>query len=267
MAAAPLGDQSGSGPAPGKLRRAHPVRAVRRAGKNTTDWAKRPSGRLILPAIIALLLVGAAGTAGAYLVPEALRSDPSPSATPGFPGDATAASAPASLPAGLPTESAPVGPTGAPGTAPVLPAQGGARPADALVGWAQQVGTKVGIPVVAVEAYGYAELVVGRTTPACHLSWTTIAALGKVESAHGSANGAVLGADGSVQPPIYGLPLDGKGGRQLVRDTDQGTMDGDTTYDRAVGSAAVHPVDLELRTRWMRTTTASRIRTTSTMRH
>jgi membrane-bound lytic murein transglycosylase B len=89
--------------------------------------------------------------------------------------------------------------------------------------------------VVAVEAYGYAELVVGRTTPACHLSWTTIAALGKIESAHGSANGAVLGADGSVQPPIYGLPLDGKGGRQLVRDTDQGTMDGDTTYDRAIG--------------------------------
>jgi membrane-bound lytic murein transglycosylase B len=112
---------------------------------------------------------------------------------------------------------------------------GGVRPADALAGWAQQVGTRVGIPVVAVQAYGYAELVVGRRTPNCHLSWTTIAALAEVESAHGSANGAVLGADGSVQPPIYGLPLDGKGGRQLIRDTDQGTIDGDTTYDRAVG--------------------------------
>jgi len=67
------------------------------------------------------------------------------------------------------------------------------------------------------------------------LSWTTIAAIGLVESAHGSAKPAVLGADGMVQPPIYGLPLDGKGGRQLIRDTDQGTIDGDTTYDRAVG--------------------------------
>jgi membrane-bound lytic murein transglycosylase B len=89
--------------------------------------------------------------------------------------------------------------------------------------------------VVAVQAYGYAELVLAKTTPSCHLSWTTIAALAKVESSHGSANGAVLGADGKVSPPIYGLPLDGKGGRQLVKDTDQGTMDGDTTYDRAVG--------------------------------
>jgi membrane-bound lytic murein transglycosylase B len=119
------------------------------------------------------------------------------------------------------------------GTTP--PAVAGARPADALDGWAQQVGTRVGIPVVAVKAYGYAELVAARQTPNCHLNWTTIAALGMVESTHGSANGAVLGADGSVQPPIYGLPLDGKGGRQLIRDTDQGTIDGDTTYDRAVG--------------------------------
>jgi membrane-bound lytic murein transglycosylase B len=45
----------------------------------------------------------------------------------------------------------------------------------------------------------------------------------------------VLGADGAVQPPVLGLPLDGKGGRQLIRDTDQGVMDGDRTYDRAVG--------------------------------
>jgi membrane-bound lytic murein transglycosylase B len=118
---------------------------------------------------------------------------------------------------------------------PSLPGVSGVRPADALAGWAQQVGTRAGIPVVAVEAYGYAELVLARSAPACHLSWTTIAALASVESSHGSANGAVLGADGSVQPPIYGLPLDGKGGRQLIRDTDQGTLDGDTTYDRAIG--------------------------------
>ncbi|MFF5295683.1 lytic murein transglycosylase [Paractinoplanes globisporus] len=222
---------------PVPLRRAGPVGAVRKAGRNTSAWAKRPSGRLVLPGIIALLLLGAAGTAGIYLVPEALNAA-APTATPAFPGQATASGPLASLPTG----SAPLGATGAP-TGTIPPDQGqngqvgqpGQRPADALNGWAQQVGTKVGIPVVAVQAYGYAELVVGKTMPACHLSWTTIAALAKVESAHGSANGAVLGADGSVQPPIYGLPLDGKGGRQLIRDTDQGAIDGDTTYDRAVG--------------------------------
>ncbi|MFI5889515.1 murein transglycosylase [Actinoplanes sp. NPDC051513] len=234
---------------PGRLRNARPVQAVRHASRNTSAWAKRPSGRLVLPAVIALLLLGAAGTAGAYLVPQALEAAPTPSATPAFPGEAGngAASAPAaSLPTDLSTASAPVGATGGfpTGTTAAIPgqttqgqvgAQTGARPADALTGWAEQIGTKVGIPVVAVQAYGYAELVVAKTMPSCHLSWTTIAALAKVESSHGSANGAVLGADGSVQPPIYGLPLDGKGGRQMVRDTDQGTMDGDVTYDRAVG--------------------------------
>ncbi|WP_030443222.1 lytic transglycosylase domain-containing protein [Actinoplanes subtropicus] len=227
-------DPKATPPAP---RRAHPVQAVARAGRSTSAWAKRPSGRLVLPGVIVLLLLGAAGTAGAYLVPQALDATPAPSATPAFGAGATAASAPpVGAAAGLPTGSAPIGPSGAPAvTTPAGQGQNGQRPADALEGWAQQIGTKVSIPVVALEAYGYAALVLEKTTPSCHLSWTTIAALGKVESDHGSANGAVLGADGEVQPPIYGLPLDGKGGRQLVRDTDQGTIDGDTTYDRAVG--------------------------------
>ncbi|MFI7541248.1 murein transglycosylase [Actinoplanes sp. NPDC049599] len=217
------------------LRRANPVRVARSTARTTSAWAKRPSGRLILPAVIAALLLGAAGTAGVYLVPQALQAVPSPSATPGFGGDAgsPAGSGPA-LPApsvsGLPSVPA-VG-----GTLPgVQPPVGGARPADVLTSWAQQTGTKAGIPVVAVQAYGYAELVVGRTTPSCHLTWTTIAAIAKVESSHGSANGAVLNVDGSVAPPIFGLPLDGKGGRQEIRDTDQGALDGDTQFDRAIG--------------------------------
>ena len=72
-------------------------------------------------------------------------------------------------------------------------------------------------------------------TPACRLSWTTLAAIAKVESAHGSANGAVLGANGEALPAIVGLPLDGKGGRQLIKDTDRGALDGDAVYDRAMG--------------------------------
>jgi len=226
-------------PPPGKrrlLRRINPVRGVRRAGRGIASWSRRPAGRLILPAVIVVLLVGAAGTAGAYLVPEALRSAGSPGATPGFEAGGVAASA--SMPAGLPGGVAPVGASGVPtasSEAVQQPVAAGQRPADALAGWAQQIGTKVGIPVVAVQAYGYAELVLAKTTPSCHLSWTTIAAIAKVESNHGSYNGSVLGVDGEVQPPIYGLPLDGNGGRQLVRDTDQGTIDGDPTYDRAVG--------------------------------
>jgi hypothetical protein len=216
------------------LRRADPVRIARSAGRSTSAWAKRPSGRLILPAIVAALLIAGAGTAGAYLVPQALGAASSPSATPGFPVDGAAGLPSLNAPAaGISSAPAAPGISGSPAQA--APTATGGRPADALAGWAQQVGTRVGIPVVAVQAYGYAELVVARQTPNCHLSWTTLAAIGQVESAHGSANGAVLGADGSVQPPIRGLPLDGKGGRQLIQDTDQGTIDSDTTYDRAVG--------------------------------
>jgi hypothetical protein len=245
------------------LRRANPLPVVKRAGRGTAAWAKRPTGRLILPAVIVVLLVGAAGTAGAYLVPEALQADPSPSATPEFgangaslpsgpvlPTDQTVPGQPLpgqtlpgqTLPANPGQTTQPVGPT-APGgagvpavtTPPAQQPQAGGRPADALAAWAQQVGTRAGIPVVAVQAYGYAELVLARTTPACHLSWTTIAALGKVESQHGSFNGSVLQADGTVQPTIYGLPLDGKGGRMLIPDTDHGALDNDTKYDRAIG--------------------------------
>jgi hypothetical protein len=216
------------------LRRANPVRAAVVAGRSTSAWARRPSGRLILPAIIVVLVVGAAGTAGAYLVPKALQAAAAPSATPGFPLDDGGAGGPSLNPPTAAVSSAPtVPPGGGVTTAPTVAATG--RPADSLDGWAQGVGTRVGIPVVAVEAYGYAELVVEKQMPNCHLSWTTLAAIGNVESDQGSTGGAVLGADGSVQPPIYGLPLDGKGGRQLVKDTDQGTLDGDSTYDRAVG--------------------------------
>ena len=211
------------------------LRGLRRAGRRAAAWARRPAGRLILPAIIAVLLLGATVTAGAYLVPHALQAMPVPSSTPEFategaPTPAPTVSFPDGLPPLLPSASgvSSVAPTRAPATA-------GQRPADAMAGWAQQVGTRVGIPVVAVEAYGYAELVLARTTPGCHLSWTTLAAIGKVESNHGSSNHSVLEADGTVRPPIYGLPLDGNGARQLIRDTDHGAIDGDPTYDRAIG--------------------------------
>lgn len=225
------------------LRKANPVRVVRSTARSTSAWAKRPTGRLVVPAVIALLLLGAAGTAGAYLVPQALQSVPSPSATPGFGLDAGASGVPpvpslSGVPPLLGSSSAPVI-GGALPTDPTVNQPvggvGGARPADALASWAQQAGTRAGIPVVAVQAYGYAEFVVSKTSPNCHLNWTTIAAIAKVESGHGSANNAVLNVDGSVTPPIFGLPLDGKGGRQTIADTDQGTLDSDTQFDRAMG--------------------------------
>ena len=240
VAASPAGETVASHALP--RRRRNPVRSVGRgigrAGRGTVAWAKRPAGRLILPAVVVLILVGAAITAGAYYVPKKLKAAPAASATPTFGAGAAAPVPSASLPNELPSGGlAPGGlPTGA-ATGGTQPPVGGTgqRPAEVLAGWAEQTGTRVGIPVVAVEAYGYAELVLARTTPGCHLSWTTLAAIADVESNHGHFQNSVLGADGTVSPPIYGLPLDGQGGRSLIRDTDHGLIDGDPTYDRAVG--------------------------------
>lgn len=106
---------------------------------------------------------------------------------------------------------------------------------DALGEWAEQVGSHVEVPVRALQAYGNAELVIREEMPDCQLSWTTLAGIGRVESNHGRYGDATLGEDGRPSEPIIGVPLDGSDGVQEVLDTDDGQLDGDTEYDRAVG--------------------------------
>lgn len=67
------------------------------------------------------------------------------------------------------------------------------------------------------------------------LPWQIVAGIGKVESNHGRHAGSTIRADGQVAPPIIGIPLDGTNGTARIPDTDDGTHDGDTTWDRAVG--------------------------------
>ncbi|MCX5120244.1 lytic transglycosylase domain-containing protein [Micromonospora sp. NBC_00362] len=217
-----------------------PRRAAAAAAQATRAWARRPSGRLTLPGVFLLALVAATAAAGALLVPAAIRS-PRPvavdaSATP------SGVAAPG-MPSGLPTSPLPTGPLptlplpsgGLPGNGLPTGSVIGGRPSDALAGWAQQVGAKVGVPAVAMQAYGYAELVLSQTNRSCALSWTTLAAIGQIESGHGSANGARLGQDGKAVPNIIGLPLDGKEGRMRIIDTDRGSLDEDPILDRAIG--------------------------------
>lgn len=105
------------------------------------------------------------------------------------------------------------------------------RPDDA---WLARVAGATGIPVRALAAYARAHLRVADEQPGCKVAWNSIAALGGVESHHGSVNGAVLGEDGRSQPPIRGPRLDGKQ-FAAIRDTDGGMLDGDSEWDRAVG--------------------------------
>ncbi|EEP71873.1 membrane-bound lytic Murein transglycosylase B protein [Micromonospora sp. ATCC 39149] len=195
----------------------------------TRAWSRRPSGRLTLPGLFLLALVAGTVAAGALLVP-ASAPESRPVAV-----DATGGASGTAAPQGglLPGGSVTPLPSGA-SAGPVVPAPTG-RPADALAAWAQQTGAKVGISPVAMQAYGYAELALAQTNRSCQLSWTTLAAIGYVESRHGQANGAALGQDGRALPEIIGDPLDGNGGRQRITDTDRGQYDKDTVYDRAIG--------------------------------
>jgi hypothetical protein len=215
-------------------------RRAAQAARRTLAWSRRPAGQVVLAGVLIAVMLGLAAGAGGYFIPAAAtpRGGAVPTADPvpaGPPGTAAPTAAPTGGPQALP----PLLPTGLP-TGPVdpdLPAGPGlgTRPADVLRGWAQQASAATGVPVVAVQAYGYAELVAAQATPACRLSWTTLAAIGRVESNHGGSNNATLLADGRALPPIVGAPLDGTGGNRRILDTDGGTLDGDPVYDRAVG--------------------------------
>jgi membrane-bound lytic murein transglycosylase B len=102
-------------------------------------------------------------------------------------------------------------------------------------GWVANVSASTGIPARAVQAYGNAELLLRAAEPACHLSWNTLAGIGRIESDHGQYGGARLNADGTETKPIIGVPLNGSGGVRNIPDTDHGTLDGDPVHDRAVG--------------------------------
>nr|WP_091569425.1 lytic transglycosylase domain-containing protein [Micromonospora sediminicola] len=215
------------------------------AARATRDWSRRPSGRTTLPAMFLLALVGAATAAGAVLVPAAVRK-PEPvavEATSAAPVFGVPQTAPAPGLTGAPVLPGPTGPPGGLGpsgtplpggvtTAPALPT---GRPADALAGWAQRVSGTTDVPAVALQAYGYAELVLAQTHRSCQLSWTTLAAIGYVESRHGTTGGVTLLPSGLTSKEIRGDALDGQGGRSRILDTDQGQLDGDRVYDRAIG--------------------------------
>ncbi|MEV4758958.1 lytic murein transglycosylase [Micromonospora sp. NPDC049559] len=209
-----------------------PRQAAVSAGRAVRAWSRRPSGRLTLPGIALLLLVAATAVGGGIIIP-AIAEAPKPAAI-----DATASATPTDFGGAAPSFPAyTLGPTALPGATVTATPGGiiGGRPAAVLALWAQRIGDRTGVPTQAMQAYGYAELVLGQTMPGCHLTWTTLAAIGQVESNHGRHDGASLNSEGLAVPPIVGPVLDGTNGNQRITDTDGGVLDGDTKFDRAVG--------------------------------
>lgn len=92
-----------------------------------------------------------------------------------------------------------------------------------------------GIPAAALAAYQRAAQVIDAADKGCHIDWTLIAAIGRVESDHGRYGGNTLDSHGVDRPGIYGIPLDGRNGTAKIADTDGGQYDNDPLFDRAVG--------------------------------
>ncbi len=97
------------------------------------------------------------------------------------------------------------------------------------------------IPTMALSAYQRAAAVMHRADPSCRLSWTLLAAIGKVESDHGRYGGSRLTRNGVDRPAVLGPVLDGRGHVSAVPDTDAGALDGNRRWDRAVGPMQLLP--------------------------
>jgi hypothetical protein len=203
-----------------------------RSAKATRAWAGRPVGRMMLPGLLMAVLVALATTSGAFL-PDVTGAAPVPSGPESSEVPSTGPDVPEE---GLPDDEKDP-------DEPLLPGQsldpsGSAAPGqgtDTLAGWAAPMAVRTEIPLVALEAYALAEVTVARTTPACGLRWTTLAGIGRNESNHGRTGGAALTTDGRSVPAIYGPALNGTAGNKEIKDTDRGQLDGDSTWDRAVG--------------------------------
>lgn len=100
--------------------------------------------------------------------------------------------------------------------------------------WLIRAAAQTGIPAGALRAYVAAAATANDSAPMCGIGWNTVAAVGFVESAHGTYGGGSLNASGQASGPIVGPSLNGAG-FAAIPDTDAGALDGDARWDHAVG--------------------------------
>jgi hypothetical protein len=90
----------------------------------------------------------------------------------------------------------------------------------------------LGIPGNMLDAYMRATHAVNTALPGCHMEWSLLASIGRIESNH--ARSGRVDSTGRTNPLILGPVLNG-GGFAAISDTDGGRYDGDARWDRAVG--------------------------------
>ncbi|AXJ10916.1 lytic transglycosylase domain-containing protein [Arthrobacter sp. PM3] len=111
--------------------------------------------------------------------------------------------------------------------------------------WLIGAAAETGIPARALRAYVAAAVTANESAPACGIGWNTVAAVGFVESGHGTYGGGSLNTAGQASGPIVGPSLNGAG-FAAIADTDAGALDGDARWDHAVGPMQFIPSTWQL---------------------
>ncbi|MFF2274410.1 lytic transglycosylase domain-containing protein [Agromyces sp. NPDC058126] len=225
-------------------------RGERRAARTRVSWG-RLVGRvamylgatvgvvaLVVGVVVAVNLIGTARNPGGFAAPAAYGSYVALPPTTSQPDDLDRAEGDASADGGTATPEDPADLSGSGRESLPVPVVDG--------DWLAMAADATGIPERALAAYTLAHVAVAEEEPACGVDWATIAAIGSIESDHGRHGDSALGESGDVSPPIIGRALDGDGVAKIA-DTDDGVLDGDTTWDRAVGPMQFIPSTWE---RW-----------------
>ena len=148
-------------------------------------------------AVIALIMVGALVTCGWLLIKPPPQNTPVAAATvpEAAKGNAQTGSAPSVLQVSAPVQ-----------------AQAPQQDKSELEKWAAGLSGPLDVPERALIGYATGELTLRQEQPNCHLSWVTLAGIGKASSDHGRFGGGSLNPDGTAVKPLGAVPLQGAAG-------------------------------------------------------
>ena len=157
-------------------------------------WARGTGGR----ALIALIMVAALVTCGWLFM-----RPPQPAQTAVLPaGQAESQSG----------DNSQSGPTALEVSAPVQAQAPQQQTTSELDTWATGLSGPLDIPERALVGYATGELTLRKEQPNCHLSWVTLAGIGKASTDHGRYGGDQIKPDGTLAKALNSVPLQGAAG-------------------------------------------------------
>jgi cell wall-associated NlpC family hydrolase len=184
-------------------------------------WGRAAAGR----ALIALIMVSALVTCGWLLINPGQQPAAAPAAQPN--GNAATQAGPSVLQASAPVDA---------------PAPQPQRRSELEI-WAAGLSGPLGIPERALVGYANAELTLRQQQPGCHLSWVTLAGIGKASTDHARFGGDTLNAGGRATTPLGPVPLQGAAG-EAASEPRSGPMQlTQQEWQRGRGTGSIQDID------------------------